>query len=108
MRLVARQSSSFDYPGDAEEWLGGVGCVIKYVIGNMAGNLRIVPEVGLAFGGGRAGRGALSRAHLGHRLDVLHVDFLELADVGDYFVELGAIKFDFLRGQVEMGKFGYA
>ena len=92
--------SSLDDFGHPEERRLGIGRLLENFGRDAAGNDDVFAESGIG--------GLVVGQHLRHGCDVRGVEFVELADVFEDFVHLGAIGFELGLGEVEVGKFGDA
>lgn len=98
--MRAAGESSVDDLGDAEKGRLGVGRLRKDFGSDIARDHDVVAESCVG--------GLVVSQNLGHGLDVRGVQFVELADVFEDFVNLRAIGFELGLGEIEVGKFGDA
>lgn len=92
--------SSFDDLGDAEKGRLRIGRVAQDVGGDGAADVDVFAESGVG--------GLVVGEDLGHGRDVGGVELVELADVFEDFVNLGAIGFELRFGEFDIGEVGDA
>src|SRR4029077_5564645 len=100
-------TSPVDHPGDAEKRLRCVRGLGEDCVGHIAAPQSVVAQFGvLICNAGRSrGRASAGEQDLRHGLNVRDVEFSELADVVEDFVELPAIELHFLGCQLEVREF---